>query len=58
MGKSKQSKWFDDDIDSGRDRLNTWEQRRVAKRTAWEQKNVSIEEPAESDNRHTKKDYN
>jgi hypothetical protein len=57
MGKSKNNKWFDDH-DSERNRLNTWEQRRVAKRIAWEQKNVSIDEPVESDNRHAKKDYN
>jgi hypothetical protein len=57
MGKSKQSKWFDDGLEDDRSRLNTWEQRRVAKRTAWEQKNVSIDEPQEPDTRRTKRDY-
>jgi hypothetical protein len=57
MGKSKQSKWFDDNYDDERSRLNTWEQRRAAKRIAWEQKNVSIDESAEPDNRTSRRDY-
>lgn len=57
MGKSKQTKWFDDNLDDERNRLNTWEQRRAAKRIAWEQKNVSIDESAEPDTRNTRRDY-
>lgn len=49
MGKSKHNKWFEDDYDNTRGRMNDWEQRRVAKRTAWEQKNVSIDEKVELD---------
>jgi hypothetical protein len=49
MGKSKHNKWFDDDYEDKRNRLNDWEQRRVAKRSAWEQKNVVIDEKTESD---------
>ena len=56
MGKSKQSKWFDDNLDDERSRLNTWEQRRAAKRIAWEQKNVSIDESAEPDTRTNRRD--
>ena len=56
MGKSKQSKWFDDNLDDERSRLNTWEQRRTAKRIAWEQKNVLIDESVEPDTKTNRRD--
>jgi hypothetical protein len=57
MGKSKQSKWFDDSYEDEHSRLNIWEQRRAAKRIAWEQKNVTIDESAETDTRTSRRDY-
>lgn len=46
MGKSKHSKWFDenygDDARGKKSRMNEWEARRQQRRIAWEQKSSFV----------------